>query len=271
MTMTYRHRLGLRGLGKFVRGWAVVSGKYCQKIEELILSLGRDYCQRGSSSRLHLRFVNNRSQWPCICPSEIIFTRKNHVVGVLYVPCLKSIVAVIGLNQESVGLIKRSRIGEEKVDSDNVLKGYAWEDGEICSIPAIYGQILNRIEKWMSGKRKEKAWPYAFPSSMWNINRNFVHIHPSLLTHFHVPSHSIPRLVLCNLSRMRSFVNVEDYGMIHQLSFIYIRVPWSGIILHKISLYIPVPLSRIFINATAMNLGLLRYRYHESNITPGYI
>lgn len=43
-------------------------------------------------------------------------------MGVLYVPCLEFIVAVIVMNQEGVGLIKRSRIRGGKVDSDEVFK-----------------------------------------------------------------------------------------------------------------------------------------------------
>lgn len=85
----------------------MANGRYRQRIEELILSLGWDYRLRGSSSRLYLRLVNNRIQLAMYCPSEIIYTRKNLAKGVLYVPCLEIIVAVIGLNQEGVGLNKK--------------------------------------------------------------------------------------------------------------------------------------------------------------------
>lgn len=218
---THRNRLALGGLGRFAREWAVVNGRYCQRIEELILSLGRDYRQRGSSSRLHLRLVNNRIQLVMYLSFRNNLHEKIMLweVGLLYVPCSEFIVAVIVLNQEGVGLIKRSRIGEGKVGSDEVFKrlylrrlGNLQRSRNIC---------VNCSEKWMSGERKEEAWPYTFPSFMWNKTETSLTSTPSLITHLHIPSHSNPRLVLCNFSRMQSLVDLEEYGMVHQHSFIY--------------------------------------------------
>lgn len=46
-------------------------------------------------------------------------------MGAFYVPCLESITDVIWSNQEGFDLIRRSRISDGKVDSDEVLKGCA--------------------------------------------------------------------------------------------------------------------------------------------------
>lgn len=74
-------------------------------------------------------------------------------MGVLYVPCLEFIVAVIVMNQEGVGLIKRSRIGEGKVYSDEVFKRSLRRWGDLQHSRNI---CVNCEFKWEVNERGEK-------------------------------------------------------------------------------------------------------------------
>lgn len=74
-------------------------------------------------------------------------------MDVLYVPCLEFIVAVIVMNQEGVGLIKRSRIGEGKVDSDEGFKRCLRRWGDLQHSRDI---CVNCELKWEVNERGEK-------------------------------------------------------------------------------------------------------------------
>lgn len=105
----------------------MVNGRYCERIEDLILSPGRDCRLREPLSRFYLRLVNNIIQLGMYRPFRNNLQEKDVIwgVGVLYVPCFESIAAVLLSNQEGFDLVKRSRIGVGKVDLDEIFEGCA--------------------------------------------------------------------------------------------------------------------------------------------------
>lgn len=119
--------------------------------------------------------------------------------------------------------------------------------------------------------REGGAWLYVFPSFRWNTIETPFIFTLSSLTRLHVPSHSIPRRVLHNFSWVQPFLDLEEYGMFHQLPLLYTGASSSGTSLYRLPLYIPVPSSRIIITASAMNFDLVLRRYHKRSNFDVYI